>query len=190
MSKELPDKTGKAFDAAKDGLVKIDQKMQDALTSGEATFNAKMTGDLANVAVQADKLSKVLTPAVDKAQGLSGQAEGDAGLRQIATAYQDWLKAGGLQSVVSQITAYFAGANAADPGSAAASVPRAAIDAARPDAPKATVEIGELIIELKAAKPEAAGKSPASRPTFLTNDGGSTGYDERFHRFGGLLHGT
>lgn len=178
----LPDKTEKAFNAARDGLASIDKKMQSALTTGEADFQTKLSGDLKNVSNQANKMADALTPAVKTAEELAKKGEVDPALRLIANAYEDWLKGDGLKTVLSKISEYFAGGKATEPPTGAVAMPAGAVAAARPEPPKATVEIGEVIIDLKPAKPDSSAKPPSSRPLSLWREGLIEGYDERVER--------
>jgi len=182
-SKLIPQRTDEAFDGARKGLVKIDGIMQDALTRGEADFNKKLGSDLEIARKQAAQMSDALTPAVKTAEDAAKKAEQDEGLRKIATAYQDWLKSDGLKTVLTQITGYFASGSEQDLTGPAA-VPAAAVGTAKPEPPKATVDIGELIIDLKPAKPASGSDTKSSKPLSLWQDNLLPGYDELIERLG------
>lgn len=182
-SAALPKKTEEAFGAAQKGLTTIDKTMRDALTTGEADFQKKLSGDLETVGKQATKMAEALTPAVQTAEELKKKGQTDDGLHKIEQAYVEWVKGDGLKSMLGQITQYFTSGTAKDlTGSAA--IPAAAVGAAQPEAPKATVEIGELIIDLKPAKQDSGAKPKSSKPLSLWHDDLLRGYDEIVERVG------
>jgi hypothetical protein len=184
-SAALPKKTEEAFGAAQKGLTTIDKTMRDALTTGEAGFQKKLSSDLEAVGQQAAKAAEALTPAVKTAEEIKKKADADNHdpLHQIEQAYVDWVKGDGLKNMLGVITQYFAGGSAKDPAGPAA-VPLAAVRTAQPEAPRATVEIGELIIDLKPAKQDSGGKPKASKPLSLWRDDLLPGYDEMVERLG------
>lgn len=178
----LPDQTGKAFDAARKALTGIDTHLQDALTSGETGFEKKLEQHLGTVKAQADSLAGKLTPAVEGAAAAVKAGEGDAGLRAIAQAYEGWLKSDGLKSVLAEITGFFAQASSPNADKGAAAVAGAVLGTARPDAPRATVEIGELVIEIEQAKPAKDPKGKKTASLDLWHDAHPNGYDELLER--------
>jgi hypothetical protein len=178
----LPDQTGKAFDAARTALTGIDAHMQDALTSGETGFEKKLEKHLGTVKAQAESLAGKLTPAVEGAAAAVKAGEGDAGLRAIAQAYEGWLKADGLKNVLAEMTGFFAQAGTPNADKGAAAVVGAVLGTARPDAPRASVEIGELVIELEQAKPVKDPKGKKTASLDLWHDAHPNGYDELLER--------
>jgi hypothetical protein len=178
----LPTKSAEAFNEASKALRGVDSKMQEALTKGETGFETRLTGEMEKVATDASKLAGALSPAVEAAGDAAKQSEADAGLRAIAQAYESWLKAGGLQSVLDQITTYFAGASATTPSAPAAAMPTAAVGTARPEAPRATVEIGELVIELAPARPKPEAKPAGGKLLGLLPPADLLAYDEDLER--------
>lgn len=176
--KVLPAQTDKAFDAARGALTGIDAKMQDALARGETGFQGKLEEHLKQVRATADKASAALTPDVKT----SGADAEDAGLRAIAQAYETWLKADGLKNVLAELTGFFAQAAAPNPPKGAAAVTGAVLQTARPEAARATVEIGEIVIELEPPKPAKPAKASAGKLLGSWIDGHPFGYDEALER--------
>ena len=179
----LPKKTEEAFKAAQTGLIGIDKKMQEALTTGEANFQDKLSKDLKNVTTQVQDRAKELAPAAKTIEDQAKAETPDGGLSDIAKAYQDWLKSNGLKAVLEQITGYFASANVSEAPAGATALPSATINTARPEPPKATVEIGELIIDLKPGKPDATTKPQASKPLGMWRENLPPDYDEMAERY-------
>jgi hypothetical protein len=181
-SELLPQKSTEAFDAARDALRGIDSKMQEALTKGETGFETRLTGQMKQVSDDARALAGKLTPAVEAASDLAKKGEADAGLRAISQAYENWLKADGLKTVLDKITDYFASARAGAPSAPPAAVPGAVVGTARPEAARATVEIGEIVIELEPSRPRAETKPAGSELLGLLPPADLLAYDEGLER--------
>lgn len=158
-SKTLTTKAEDAFKAGETGLKSIDAKMKEALTKGEPDFSKKLEGDLKKVGETSIALAGVLTPAVDAARKAKEAGDED-GLGRIAKAYEGWLSGGGLDQLLGLVTERFKKTSRTEPGT----MPAAVVGTATPEPVRATVEIKELIIDLKPApsvkKPAAKGAKP------------------------------
>jgi len=183
---DVSPKSAAPFDTAITALRGIDTKMQEALTKGETGFEAKISRQMTDVRSHAqtngDALAGALAPAAKGAGDLTNKGEGDSDLLAISQAYEKWLAADGLKTVVAQLTGYFASASASAPQSDAASVPAGAVGTARPDAPRATIEIGELVIELEPVKPHADAKPRGGKLLGRWPDRDPPEYDEVLER--------
>lgn len=179
---QLPAKTKEAFEAGQKGLGKIDELMQKALRTGEPDFQKKLSEDLKKVSDQATERAKELAVGIKAADQFGVKPGDDGGLRAIAKPYEEWLSGKGLKQVLDQVSEYFATAKPTDPPTGAAAVPSAAINTARPEQPRATVEIGEIIIDLKPTKPDSGSKPKLTKPLSLLHEGHPPGYDEMIER--------
>jgi hypothetical protein len=164
----LTDESQKAFTAARMGLTEIDSKMKNALTKGEVDFDSKLRGDLEKVGKHATELSGTLQPAIDAAR--KAAEEGDpGGLKRLADAYEKWLTGEGFKVLMNQIAIQFKNTP---------EIPAAVVGTGTPDPVRATVEIKELVIDLK---PSPGLKSPPpakGKPISLGSESFIQGYDE------------
>jgi hypothetical protein len=155
-------KSEEPFNAAITAFRNIDSRMQEALTKGETGFEDELSGRLTDLKKHADKnaeaLANAMAPSEKETKDITTIA-GDKNVAAIATGYENWLQSHGLETVVAQLTSYFKEARADQPSSSAAAIPAAVVDLARPEAPKATVEIGELIIDIEPVKTHTEAKT-------------------------------
>lgn len=180
-STTLTTKAKEGFDAAKKGMTDIDAKMKEALTKGEPDFYKKLEGDLKTTRDTSAKLAGALTPAVDAARASAKAGEQDE-LGKIAKAYEGWLAAGGLDKLLGLITTHLQKTPTSGPA-AVGTMPAAAVGTTAPEPVRATVEIKELIIDLK---PTPAAKTPPKTPArkvTLDSDSLAPGYHEDNERY-------
>lgn len=175
-SKTLTTKADAAFKAGEAGLKSIDAKMKDALTKGEPDFAKKLEGDLKKVGETSTALAGVLTPAVDAARKAKEAGDED-GLGRIAKAYEGWLTGGGLDQLLGLVTERFKKTSRTEAGT----IPATAVGTATPDPIRATVEIKELIIDLKPAPSVKSSPIKGIKPISLNMDD-VPGYDEYAQR--------
>ena len=139
---------GSTFRGAVDSL--------DATLSGEVGLRSRIA------AADVGGLTVAITAARDAARNRP-----DTGLEQIARAYETWLGAGGMRTLLDQITAHFQ--SAPTTGVAAeVSLPGRTLNAGRSaagDRP-VVVEIGEVVIDLGPAPAAPAPPAPTSWNTF------------------------
>jgi hypothetical protein len=129
-----------------DGLV----RKLDAAAAGEVKLSdTALDKHLGAVATQSDELAKKLV--VPEAQTKP------TGLEPIANAYEGWLKGGGLDTVLHAITAHFT----TEPGRSG--VPPAIAEGSF-DAPRATVQIDEVLVEVTGPAGSAAEPAPQPAP--------------------------
>lgn len=156
------------FKAARSGLTEIDTKMKAALTQGEVDFNSKLRGDLKKVGENAGSLAGTLTPAVDAARKAAEKSE-QGGLGRLADAYEKWLTGQGFKVLMNEISTQFTRRK---------EVPGAVVQATAPEPVRATVEIKELVIDLKPVASVKSGPPAKGKTAGLSIGSFILGYDE------------
>lgn len=161
LASHLPDPKDIAatLDASRDFIVKESGKLVDSVSTRlqEAALSLKTADFDKGVA---DNLVTVQKRAKDFADTLKSTREDaaagkvDSGVAMIAQAYEDWLTRGGLETLLTNITAHF---------QRDVTLPEKVKDGTQPESPRATVQIDqvEIVIEPPAASTSAA---PAAAP--------------------------
>jgi hypothetical protein len=146
------------FGTASGALQGIAQQMNNAAETGEQGFTRSLDGRLRTVRERSQTLADALSAAQQAPRPQTG-------LERIATAYENWLTGGGLDSLLQNITQHFQ----ATPTSGAAgarSIPGQIVTEAAADLARATVAIEAVTIELEPPPPPPAnGPTAALTPT-------------------------
>ncbi|MGY1694626.1 hypothetical protein ACI780_06885 [Geodermatophilus sp. SYSU D00814] len=125
-------------EAAQQGLRSLATRLDAAALAETRLSDATLGERMRAVAAQSEALAgQVVVPEVTPSR---------TGLEVIATAYEHWLQAGGLDSLLGSITRHFAGETGR------AGVPRALVEGEM-DRPRATVQIDEVVVEITPAAP-------------------------------------
>jgi hypothetical protein len=161
LAKHLPDPKDMAsiLDASRDFMVKesdklvgsISTRLQEAATSLKtADFDKGIADHLTKVQKRASEFADTLKSA--RADATAGKV--DTGVEMIAKAYEEWLTKGGLETLLSNITAHFQRNTA---------LPEKVKEGTEAESPRATVQIDqvEIIIEPPAVTSSAV---PPSAP--------------------------
>jgi hypothetical protein len=128
--------------AAQDALRQMAASLNLAAEEGESGFTAGLNVHLGVVQQRARSFADALTSARQAAV-----ERPENGMEAIAQAYEGWLNAGGLNTILSNITEHF---------QHAPELPRQVIGAAGAEIPRATVEIQDVIIEIAPPTPGPA----------------------------------
>jgi hypothetical protein len=140
----LRTETTNALRTAQGAVEHIGTSVKKALTDDRA-FQADLQARQEQVKDQAGELAKALAPASD----LFTAARPRTGLDAIATAYESWLQGGGMAVLMQRITDQLQHTPVSGPA-AERSILGRIVDSVLPEPPGATVEVGEVIIELGA----------------------------------------
>jgi hypothetical protein len=132
--------SGAAFHAAQHAMGQIEGTARDALE--QAPFERRLAEDRSRVQADAQRLAQALQPAHDAlaarpATGLLGK---------IAESYEQWLTTGGMTGLMQRITDHFE--RAPLPERPERSLLGRIVDSVTGERVRATVEIGELVVEL------------------------------------------
>jgi hypothetical protein len=142
--------------AGESAMRSISKEMSSAATTGEETFRSGLATHLGEVRSHAGALAEALTPE-------PSSSSTSTGLEQIAQAYENWVTSSGFTTLMGRITGYFASTPTVGPA-AASSIPGQIVQSTA-EQPRATVEIGELVIEV--TPPTAASAPEAPRASLL-----------------------
>jgi hypothetical protein len=147
LTKHLPDPrdVGKTIDDSGEFMIDQSGKMIDSVsnrlqqaanTLKTADFDKGIADHLKTVKDRAGEFAGTLRDA--RKDAVAGDV--DSGIAKIARAYEDWLEHGGLETLLTNITAHF---------QRDASLPEKLKAGAQPDTPRATVQIDqvEIVIE-------------------------------------------
>jgi hypothetical protein len=140
--------TGAALGAARTAMTGIEQTARRALD--QAPFESELARQREQVAADSRRLADALRPAED---ALARREP--TGLDAVARAYERWLTGGGMTNLMQRITDHFQRAPLGEQPER--SVLGRIVDAVTGERVRATVEIGELVIELEpgAAQPRS-----------------------------------
>ena len=146
--KTIRDETGAALGAARTAMTGIERTARRALD--QAPFEAELARQRQQVATDSRALADALRPAED---ALARREP--TGLDAVAQAYERWLTGGGMTNLMQRITDHFQRAPLGEPPER--SILGRIVDAVTGDRVRATVEIGELVVEVS-----PAGERPTS----------------------------
>jgi hypothetical protein len=171
----LGDKLSKAFDGVKTDLASAFESSIGALGRiGDTLDNLKKDESFLKALETRENTLRTnataLADALSAAQSKLAERP-ETGLEKIATAYEDWLKGKGLETIVDNINAFFAKSS-----DTSAIMPTPV----PPDRPRATVEIKELVIDLGTPKEKAPEPGAPIVEAAYTPD--KTGFDiDEYH---------
>jgi hypothetical protein len=130
---------------AQEALRQMAASLNQAAEEGEAGFTTGLNVHLGVVRQRARSFADALTVARQQAV-----QRPETGMEAIARAYEGWLSAGGLDTILNNLTEHFQNAPV---------LPRQVVGAAASETPRATVEIQDVIIEIA---PPTPGQSPTA----------------------------
>lgn len=149
----------KSFGKAQRGLEDIGKALNDETKKGEKGFT-NVVEDRSKK-LQAAMLTE---PLLKTSKEVARRPE--TGLERIATEYENWLKGGGLTMVLGNITEYFRRTPITGP-EAAKSLPGQIVTKTAEQEIRATVEIGEVIIEVEPSPVEPSSSTGPISQSFV-----------------------
>lgn len=173
---DINDQVKKTFGTASGALSTLGRKMDDA--AKDKTFTDKLEQHTAEVRARSKTLADSITAAQEAAEKEGGAKSPATGLEVIATAYENWLKGGGLQSLLKNVTEYFQKSGSADVFKDKTQGPSTI------DRPRATIDIQDVIIELE---PPAAAQPAPRESEFVPKEPGLT-HDQLLKMLAELSH--
>ena len=160
LGKTIRDESRVSFGAVQGALDGIGTRMRDTIGTLDSGLDETLTTRLATAKGHAQQLADSLKVAEE-----ASKTRPATGLEAIATAYEGWLKGGGLKTLMGELDAHFrATPAAAGTGSIAGQVVGGVIEGA--GTRTVVVEIGEVTIDLGEAPPGAPESSLAPSSPF------------------------
>jgi hypothetical protein len=162
-AKDMSDQLTKSLDGVKksiDGVFGSSQAMLNTIRdqanddAKDKLFNAQLAGHIDQIKGSSKNLAGAFQEAADVAakQAAKGPTTPTTGLDAVAMAYEAWLSGDGMQTMLKDITTYFSKPGAADV------YKDKAIGPTTIDRPRATIDIQDVIIEIKPPEEKKADK--------------------------------
>lgn len=155
----LRSETGSALSTAQGAMRRIGATVRERLTDDRA-LQTDLDRRRGVVAGQAAQLADALGPARRQPPAQPG----DAGLNTIAGAYQSWLEGGGMATLMGAITDQLQRTTPTAGPAVERSLAGAAVGASAHEPAPATIEIGEVVIEIGAPLTSATSAPSSSDP--------------------------